>query len=434
METTTTRRRFVQAGTLAAAGLATAASAQRVYGANERIRLGFIGVGGRAGGLLEDFLVNDDLEIVAMCDVDRKRLEGRQKDVPGKVDLYNDFRELLDRKDIDAVVIVTPDHWHAVQSILACQAGKDVYVEKPLTKTIVEGRRMVEAARKYERIVQTGTQHRSRKDLAQLKALLSDGTIGKVTVARAYRKSNMFPDGIGKAPDSDPPEYLDWDMWLGPAAFRPYRSTIAPYKFRWWKEYSSQLGNWGVHHFDLIRLLLDEVAPSAVSAHGGKFALDDDRTIPDTMEVTYEFASGRILVFGMYEANGTGTMARGGTELRGTNATLALSWSGYEIIPEKGGQMQEWEAKFKGSESKDSSGDDTKLHIRNFLDCVKSRQRPIGDVEEGHRSTTFCHLGNIALEAKARIEWDAENERITNVPEANDLLQYEYRSPWTLTV
>ncbi|MCG3198299.1 MAG: Gfo/Idh/MocA family oxidoreductase [Candidatus Omnitrophica bacterium] len=427
---TTTRRSFVKGGALAAASLATAMSSKRVHGASERIRVGFIGVGGRAGSLLRGFQANEDVQLVALCDVYKKTLDKRVSEAGGAVDAHEDFRRLLDRKDIDAVVIVTPDHWHALQTILACQAGKDVYVEKPLTRTIREGRMMVEVTRKHNRVVQTGTQHRSRKDLGEIQALIQDGTIGKVTVIRAYRKSNMTPTGIGKAPDSDPPPGFNWDLWLGPAPYRPYRATIAPYKFRWWKDYSSQLGNWGVHHFDIVRILLDELAPVSVSAHGGNFAVDDDRTIPDTLEVTYEFASGRILTFGQYEACGNAALPRGGTELRGTLGTLALSWDGYEVIPESGGQMQEWEPRIKPIVSKDSSGDDTQLHIRNFLDCVKSREKPIGDVEEGHRSTTLSHLGNIAYEMKTRIEWDAKAERITNSEEANRLLHYDYREPW----
>lgn len=425
-----TRRTFLKHGTLLAAGLSTALGTTRAVGANERIRVGFIGVGGRSGSLIRPCLQMDDVEIVAMADCYQKHLDRKAAEVGGKVDVYADFRELLDRKDVDAVFIVTPDHWHAVQSIMACESGKDVFVEKPMTLKIAEGRRMVEAARKQDRVVQMGAQHRSRKDMPEIRKLIEDDVIGKVTVIRAYRKSNMFPEGIGNAPDSDPPEGFNWDMWLGPAAWRPYRTTIAPYKFRWWKEYSSQLGNWGVHHFDIVRAILDEVGPTGVTASGGKFALTDDRTIPDTMEVTYQFASGRVMTFGMYEANGNKALPEGGTELRGTKGTLCLDWDGYKVIPEKGGQMQDWEPGMAEIVSKDSAGDDTFLHIRNFFDCMRSRKRPTGDVEEGHRSTTMCHLGNIAFDLQQRLDWNPETERFTNSEEANRMLDVEYREPW----
>ena len=221
-------------------------------------------------------------------------------------------------------------------------------------------------------------------------------------------------------------------MWLGPRPVRPYRDTITPYKFRWWGAYSSQLGNWGVHYFDAIRWLLGEEAPVSIVALGGRFALDDDRDIPDTLETVYEMPSGCLIVFGQYEASGASALRRGLLELRGTKGALYVDDRGYEIVPERGGQFQDPEPRMDPVQGKTDDGDLTVQNIANFLECIKTRETPLADVEIGHRSTTFSHLGNIALASKSRIDWDAANERITNNEEANSLLHYEYREPWKL--
>jgi len=426
-----------------------------VLGANEKIRLGFIGVGNRGSQLLQRFMAQNDADIAALCDVYEPYLARDYAQVgqavidsignrvpkmgerfSGEVARYRDFRRVLDRKDIDAVVIATPDHWHAIQMIQACQAGKDVYVEKPLSVTIHEGRKMVEAAAKHNRVVQVGLHRRSSEMYAGLAREMQGGKIGKVTVARAYRVSNMSPSGIGTYSDKAPPKELDWDMWLGPRPMRSYKDNIAQYKFRWWGAYSSQVANWGVHYCDAIRWVLNEEAPLSISAHGGRFAVNDDRTIPDTMEVIFELPSGVLLVFGQYEANGLSPLEYGEIELRGTLGNLysGSEGGGYKIVPSPGGQFQPPKPRIEPEEKPSNRGgpDLTALHIRNFLDCVKTRRQPHCDVETGHRSTTFALLANIALATKSRIDWDPKTERVTNNKQANKLLEYEYRKPWTL--
>jgi predicted dehydrogenase len=431
---------------------ATAASLApgRVLGANDQVGLGFVGVGNRGCQLLRGFLAHPDARIVALCDVYEPylngaldRLDGRfaglGKRLPqmpkleGDVARVKDFRAVFDRKDIDAVVIATPDHWHAIQMIAACKAGKDVYVEKPLSMTIVEGRAMVDAARRYDRVVQVGTHRRSSRMFAQLAEAIRSGGIGKVTVARAAFSSNMHPAGIGHAKESKPPADLDWDMWLGPRPERPFQSTIMPYKFRWWHLYSSQMANWGVHYFDVIRWMTGELAPASVSAHGGRFAVNDDRTIPDTTEAIFEHGSGMLSLFSIYEANGQPVLGRGAEcEFLGTLGSAYVSTNRYEIVPERGGAFQDPAPRRKGEIVKATDGDLDQRAAREFLDCVKSRKQPNADVEEGHRSTTFAHLANIALSTRKRLEWDAQGERFTNCDEANGLLHYEYRRPWSL--
>lgn len=427
-----TRRNFSQLGLAAITW--SALSRSRIWGANDRIRLGFIGVGNRGGQLLDAFLVHKDMEVAVLCDVFEPYLERAQAKLPAKVPQEIDFRKVLERTDVDAVVIATPDHWHAIQTIWACKAGKDVYVEKPLSITVVEGRKMVEAARKYNRVVQVGTHRRSSKLYAQLHELIKSGKIGKVTVSRAYRLSNMFPGGIGKAQPSDPPPGLHWDLWLGPRPERPFQETIAPYKFRWWDLYSSQMANWGVHYLDAMRWLTDELAPSSVCAMGGRFAVDDDRTIPDTMEAVFQFASGRLAIFGQYEASSVPAIAQGELELRGTLGAAYIGGRKFDIIPERGGQFQDPSPRLEPIKVEVPAGENdmTVDHARNFLDCIKSRAMPNADVEIGHRSTTCSLIANISYAVGARLDWDPVKERFTNNEAANSFLHYEYRKPWSL--
>ncbi len=434
MKNSLSRRAFNQ--TTAAATVAlTAASASRAYGANDRIRVGCIGVGNRGRQVMDGFLAHKDMEIVALCDVQKSTLERANKKLDGKADTCGDFREIIDRKDVDAVMIATPDHWHAVQCVDACDAGKDVYVEKPLCVTIHEGRRMVEAARRNNRVVQVGTHRRSSKIYKHAVDFLSDGKLGQITVARAYRLSNMYPSGIGRRQPSKPPADLDWNMWLGPRPSRPFQKNIAPYKFRWWQLYSSQMGNWGVHYFDAIRWLTGDLAPASVCAMGGRFVVDDDRTIPDTVEAVFEMPRGGLIIFGQYEASGNRAFTSGEIELRGTQGTFHISPRGYEVEPERGGQFQDRKPRMKplkyGGDGKSNAGM-TAMHAGNFLDCVKSREKPAADVEIGHRSTSFSHLANISLAVGKRLNWDAEAEKFTNSDAANAMLHYEYRQPWKL--
>ena len=440
------RRTFLQSGVATTAfGLAalqTETSGAQIIGANERIRLGFIGVANRGGQLIGAFTQHDDVEVAALCDVDAATLARVLNQFEGKPFAANDFRKLYEREDLDGVVLATPDHWHAIQSVEACKAGKDVFVEKPLSITVYEGRKMVEAARKYQRIVQVGTHRRSAPHYMALAEQGVDNLVGHVTVGRSFRTSNMFPNGLGKAAPSEPPEGLDWDLWIGPRPERVFQATIAPYKFRWWDLYSSQMGNWGVHYLDAMSWLLGETAPISVCAMGGRYVIDDDRTVPDTAEAVFEFKKGRLLSFAQYEACGNPCMATderfrplGEIELRGTDGTLFVNDHGWQVRPESGGQFQQRGPRM---ESKSGPGtplaDTEKFHARNFLDCMKSRETPNCDVEAGHRSTTMSLIANISLAVRQRLDWDSETEKFVHNDAANQLLHYEYRSPWKLEV
>jgi len=426
---------------------------------NDKIRMGFIGVGNRGTQLLHSFMDNQDVQVTALCDVydpyllrDDKKVDERYKimgrvpemgeNFTGEVKKYADYREVLEDRNVDAVCIATPDHWHALQTIQAIRAGKDVYVEKPLTITLKEGRDMVEAQKKSKQVVTVGLNRRGSAIYRKMAEEIQRGKIGKITVARALRVSNMTPDGIGNFPTEDPPEGFDWDMWLGPRAFRPYQYNIAPYKFRWWSDYSSQMGNWGVHYMDAIRWMMGETAPVAISAHGGKYVLNHDGDIPDTMEVLFEFASGAIVKFSIHEACGGGNIPEGEIELKGVKGNLIINERRYKIAPSESGQFQTWKNSMEAEEydvrsdqqnsSFNTMEDPAARLIRNFLDCVKTREESWCTLEEGHRSTSFAHLANIALQRKKRLEWDPLIERFTNDEEANDHLHYEYRKQWNI--
>lgn len=460
-----TRRQFIAKSSAAVAGVSVglhtwgSVQTSRIFGANDKIRMGFIGIGNRGSQLLNIFMKQPDCEVAALCDLyepytlrDRSKVDPRYlESMPGQIPqmgekfpappmVYSDYRKLLENKDIDAVCIASPDHWHALQTIDALHAGKDIYVEKPLTATIYEGRKMVEVQASGKQVVSVGLNRRGSITYQKLAREISAGKIGKVSVARAARISNMYPDGIGKLSPEQPPKGFNWDMWLGPRAVRPYQYNIAPYMFRWWSDYSSQMGNWGVHYMDVIRWMLGETAPVAISAHGGRYVLDHDGDIPDTMQVTFEFASGVIVLFGIYEASSGSPFPYGELELSGTKGNLYSSEKGYRIIPAKKGQFQTWNKSMEAEEfdnpGKDlvdgSSTDSTTALIRNFLDCVKSRKEPLCPLEEGHRSTSFAHLANIALKVKERLHWDPVSEKFTNSEKANQLLHYEYRKPWKL--
>ncbi len=328
------RREFVRA--TAAAGMSTALSARRVSGANDRIRVGFVGLGNRGDQVLDAFLVHKDCQVVAVCDICPPYLDFAATKIGGSPARFSDYRKLLDAKDVDAVAICTPDHWHALQMIQACQAGKDVYVEKPLSLCVEEGRQMVGAARKYNRVTQVGIHRRSAPFCQEAAAVVRSGALGRITVARCFHIQNEWPKGIGNPPDGRPPEGFDWDAWLGPAPMRPYNKNRTFYRFRWFYDYSGgQVTNFGVHYIDMIHSALGVDAPLAVTAMGAKLALDDNRDIPDTLEVLWTYPGGTLVTFSQFNASAPPAGLRDGEiEFRGTKGTLYLRGDGYEVVPD----------------------------------------------------------------------------------------------------
>lgn len=431
------RRNFIKQSIVAGTG-ATLASA-RVLGVNDRVRVGVIGCGRQARGVMDSFMRYPEVQIVALADVYGANLNETKTKAP-EAETFKDFRKLLDRKNIDAVIVASPDHWHALHTIYACQAGKDVYVEKPIATSIAEGRAMAQAARKYNRVVQVGTQQRSGDHYQQAAQLIQSGALGKITRVQSWNIGNGAPGGIGNPADSAPPADLDWDMWLGPAPLRPFnvnRFGVAPGRwssFRWFWDYAGgMMTDWGVHHLDIVQMAMNVDAPLAVSAMGGKLAMQDNRETPDTLMVTYEYP-GFICTYENRDCNGYGMNGAGyGILFHGTEGTMFINRRQLEIIPETRRVNDQPQPRMEARQAKNTN-DQGPAHARNFLDCVKSRQQPICDIEIGQRSTTTALLGNIALRSGKRIAWNKETERVENDPAANKYVSREYRKPWKLSV
>src|SRR5262245_13892548 len=397
---------------------------------NDKVIVGFVGMGRMGQSNLKAFMKHPDVEVAAVCDVYSTNLDAALKITDGRAKALKDFRRVLDMKEVQAVVVSTPDHWHALQTTLACEAGKDVYVEKPISVHLREGRHMVEATRRYKRVVQVGTQQRSGVHFQKAIELLHQGHVGKVSFVRTWNYGNAFPEGIGNPPDSDPPKELDWDFWLGQARkvpFNPNRFGVHPDRFssfRWFWDYAGgMMTDWGVHLLDIVHWGMKVDVPQSVSAQGGKLYLQDNRETPDTLQVTYQYP-GFVCVYESRECNQYGLNQHGyGISFHGTDGTLFVDRGGFEILPER------VEKGPNGCEalSEKNSNNHNQAHSRNFLDCIKSRQTPICDIEVGHRSTSAAQLGNIALRSKSVVNWDGNSEQIRGNKEASHYLSFKYR-------
>jgi predicted dehydrogenase len=442
-----TRRGFVgavgvtagAAAVIGAPGFSTGASA------NEKVRLGLIGAGSRGGQLLDSFLPQTDVEIVAIADVDDRHAgetaDRVKKHKGNSPDTARDYRGMLDRKDIDAVIIATPDHWHALPAIQAVLAGKDVYVEKPVGHNVAEGKAMIAAARKCNKIMAVGTQQRSSTHFQKAVEIVRSGKLGKVFWVQTWNYENISPTGMGKYPDGEAPSYVDYDRWLGPAPKRAFNPNRFHLLFRWFFDYAGgMMSDWGVHLNDIVLWALDAKGPKTVYSTGGIFTTDDDRDTPDTLQVVYEFPE-CTLTYSMRKGNGLKLNGHDyGILFCGTDGSLLLDRSGFEVIPDKTvlpygiklvhGDRPTRPITLRPETAKGVDGQDA--HVRNFIDCLKSRALPTSDIEIAHRSTNTCHLGNIALKVGRKLNWDVETETIKNDPEANSLLSREPRQGFEL--
>ncbi|MGE3822523.1 MAG: Gfo/Idh/MocA family protein [Isosphaeraceae bacterium] len=440
------RRAFLATG----ASALTAASWRRVLGANDRVGVGFIGYGLIGKRHLLDFQSQGDADLVAVAEAHRGRKDEALALIGGSAKGYDDFRKLLDDKDVQAVVVSTPDHWHALQTMLACASGKDVYVEKPLTLFVKEGRWMIDVARRSKSVVQVGTQQRSGPHYQRARDLIREGALGEVVSVRMSSFRNVMP-GFGSPPDGDPPDDLDWEMWQGPAPRRRYNPNRAIYHFRWFWDYSGgQMTNLAAHALDIAHWYLGAVGPKSVTSVGGRFSLTDVGETPDTQDTLIEYP-GFTAVWSHREASRGG--ARGGLEFFGTHGGLSISREGYiltgdpridpdDAVPQFAGAHPVGGPKRSGRTGslepwtparEDRSGnaqDQLRRHVRNFLDAVKSRAEPISDLESAHRVATVCHLANISLRLGRGLRWDPDREEVVQDDEANQRLERPYHAPW----
>jgi predicted dehydrogenase len=448
------RRQFMRqaAGTV----MASAAALSRILGANDRVNVALIGCGGR-GRLLADLLRRvPNVDLIAACDVYEPHATAAKLRAGPRCRSYGDFRRLLEQKDVDAVLVATPDHWHAAISVLACQAGKDVYVEKPLAHGIREGRKMVEAARRYNRVVQAGTQHRSAPHVRQAAEIVQSGQIGPVHFVRVWNYLDMSPDGIGQAADSRPPSGLDWDFYLGPAPRVPFNKNRFLVTYRWFWDYAGGMAtDYGTHRLDSVHQVMGVDAPRSAAAVGGRFELKDGAETPDVLQITYEYP-GFVLSYEASMLNGHGCGGRTpgkkyyltrsaddrphGMAFYGSKGSLFADRVGFEVYPEPRGESGPGAVNatggavegFRTERVEVAGADATGLHLENFIECARTRQKPVADVEIGHRSTIVPHLGNIAFRTGRKIHWDAEREEILDDPKAAELLDRLARKPWDL--
>ena len=389
--------------------------------------------------------------MAAVAEVHRGRRDEAVALLGGSARGYGDFRRLLDDREVDAVVVSTPDHWHALMTMMACAAGKDVYVEKPLSLFVREGRWMVDVARRHKRVVQVGTQQRSGPHYQKARELVQSGHIGKVVAVRMWFYRNVMP-GFGSPPDGDPPPGLDYDLWLGPAPKRPYNPNRSIYHFRWFWDYSGgQMTNLGQHSLDIVHWFLGATAPAAVASAGGRFALQDNGETPDTQDALFEYP-GWTATWSERECS-RGAPPAQGLEFCGTRGSLAISRKGFVVTPDpqiaptdaiprfgaphpSGGPAGKGErdsAVKRTGVVEDRTGnefDQFRRHARDFLECVRSRREPISDLESGHRVVTACHLANLSLRLGRKIRWDAVRETVVDDREAEAMLERPYRAPW----
>ena len=420
------RRTFVM-GTAGLAALSLAEQARASRSPNETVRLAVIGLRNRGIDLAGGFAKLPGAEVVALCDVDASMFAKPLKvvqDATGKAPrAESDFRKLLDDKEIDAVAIATPDHWHALLAVLACQAGKDVYTEKPASHNVVEGRRMVEAARKYQRVVQLGTQRRSMSHIKEAVEVVQSGDLGKVGMARAWIHQQRKP--IGKGSVGPVPEGVDWNLWQGPAPDRPFMANRFHYNWHWfWNWGTGEIGNNGIHGLDVARWGLGVDAPLTVASSGGKFVFDDDQEVPDTQIVTYEFPNAVLVwehrMWSKHPEEGSDF----GIAFYGDKGTLVVDAKGWHVADPDGNPPAEPRS--------GKSNDGLATHLSNFLECVHSRNKPNADIEIGHLSTRLCHLGNIAHRVGQKLEFDGTREAFKDHPKADALLSREYSSRFAM--
>ena len=441
----TTRRKFLANSTAATLGFTIVpASVLATPAPSDRLNFGHIGIGGRGRRFLRPLAqVNENVVpwinlggpqdrflrpvvSTALCDVDSSRLDMAATVVGGKPRLYKDFRKLLEQKDLDAVVIASPDHWHALMTIMACQAGKDVYVEKPASKTVEEGRAMVTAADRYGRVVQVGSQGRSQRPAYHACKYIQNGQIGKVSKVLCWHYENPVGDWT---PNAEPPSSLDYDSWLGPARKIPYNETRTHGRFRWMLDFGGgQIRDRGAHVMSVANWIMDAdyTGPVSVEATGDPYA-EGIYDAPEHMTVTYEFKDPDwTLVWAQPGVLSEELEGRYGAVYWGDKGRLTVTY-GDRHTTDTEQKAKDYQIPRGGVEPYLSPG-----HGEDFEDCIKSREKPIMHIEAAHRVATLCILGNLSYRLRRKFEWDPVNERVKNDEEANRLLSLPGRGPWHL--
>jgi predicted dehydrogenase len=442
------RRRF-----LATAAM-SAASAQRIAGANNRVRLALIGCGGRGRTVARSMVQNANVEYATLCDVyDPQAREANQELSGGAGKTFRDFRRVLEDPEIDAVHVATPDHWHAIPVVMALQAGKHVYCEKPIAHNILEGKAIVaEADRHPKQVFLTGTQHRSAPHLMEVERLVQGGSLRDVHFVKVWNYANLMPGGLAETPDERAPADLDWDMYLGPAPYVPFNRARFLRSYRGFFDYA---GGWitdfGVHRFDTIHQVMGQDKPRAVSASGGRFAVGGMSDQPDVLQVTYEYP-GFVMSYEAVNTNGFGAFARTSKDRRmhgasgqfdrpngmafyGSNGLIVADRLGFEVFPDepRNGALQSGKLDAPSLEYRAVNGEEpSALHAAHFVRCIREGETPRASALTGHRSSLIAHLGNIAFKTGNKLWWDGDREDFVADREASLRLGRKARPPWDL--
>jgi len=413
-----------------------ATAAVPVLGANDRLNVAVVGVRGRGREHISIFGTQPNARVIAVCDIDTAQSERAvalaEKVQGAKPKVYQDYRKLLEDREVDAVSIATCNHWHALQTIWACQAGKDVYVEKPASHNVFEGRKMIEAARKYGRIVQVGMQSRAIAHKRRAIELLRQGVIGKLYMAKGlcYKRRRS----IGRQPDGPVPPGVDYDLWLGPAPWRPFNPNRFHYNWHWfWDTGNGDIGNQGVHEMDIARWGLGKnTLPSVVHSTGGKYVYDDDQETPNTQIAEFDYGD-CLLVFEVRGLLTTGeaSIVRDGQNyignlFFGSEGVLSVDLEGFQVYR---GEKMELVERMGHVEQQTW---DTRPLMANFLEAVRTRRQAdlLCDIQEGHLSAALCHLANISYRTGRKLRFDPARERFVGDPEADALLRRRYRAPF----
>ena len=400
---------------------------------SDKIRVGLIGCKGMGFSDLKSILKMPEIDCIGLCDVDANVLTERQSDVEKlrgtKPKGYGDYRKLLENKDIDAVIIGTPDHWHALPMIHACEVGKDVYCEKPVGRTIEECNLMLAAARKYNRVVQVGQWQRSHQHWQDAIDFVRSGKLGKIRTVKSWAYQGWMKS-VPVRPDAPTPAGVDYNMWLGPAPKRPFNPNRFHFDFRWFWDYAGGLmTDWGVHIIDMALYGMNAAGPKSVMASGGNFAYPDSAMeTPDTCQAIYEF-DGYTMIWEHANGINGGPYGRDhGVGFIGNNGTLVVDRNGWEVIPEidKGVNRMEAVSLIK------SVGSGLDNHTKNFVNCMKSRAKPNCDIAIAQNTALNASLGNIAFRVNRKIFWDAAKQQLIGDNEANKLTKANYQNGWAL--
>jgi predicted dehydrogenase len=431
----TSRRKFIRhSGSLIAGAALSPLFVKRMHAgiaANEKINIALIGCNGMGMYDLTDHLKQPDVECVAMCDVDGTVLQERAKTIEEltgkKPQLYQDYRRIIDDKNIDVVIVGTPDHWHCLPMVQACEAGKDVYVEKPLANSIAECQVMLKAARKYKRIVQVGQQQRSGQHWQDIIALVQSGKLGTI---RKIKTWGYFQYGKGspKVPDSPAPEGVDYNAWLGPAPEHPFNKNRFHGSWRhYWEQGGGLMTDWGVHLLDIPLLAMGVKFPRSVMATGGIYGYPENAIeTPDTLNVLFDYGTFTL------EWDHTGGISQGiygrsyGVAFIGNNGTLVVNREGWEVIAESENNANKTELIPLQPADKDSHV----KHVQNFLESVRTRKAPICEIEAGHNVALVAHMGNISYRTGNKLYWDETKGKFKGDDKANAFLKPAYRAPW----